>query len=182
MSTPTASALSAAVSRVDRRGGADSIARVPPLPDEVAEIASRSNARSRADWKRSSGLFSRGRSGRASAARRAADRRAPRIGRQNRAHRVGGGGAGEGAAAAEHFVEDRAEAEDVGAVIGGEAAHLLRGHVADRAEDNARRGALLHGWRERQVARRRPQLGDAEVENLDAAVARDEQVLGLEIA
>ena len=103
---------------------------------------------------------------------------------QDRRHRVGGGVAVEGALAREHLVEDRAEGEDVAAGVGLPPAHLLGRHVADRPEDHSRLG---RGRRRRQVRLLLPallgvrQLREAEVEDLDPAVLRDEEVLGLQV-
>ena len=77
----------------------------------------------------------------------AGDLQIRRIVAQDGAHRVGGGAALEGALAGEHLVEDGAEREDVRAVVGGQAAHLLRGHVADRAEHDAGVGRRAPGRR-----------------------------------
>ena len=63
-----------------------------------------------------------------------------RILREDRRHRVGGGFALERALAAEHLVEHGAEREHVGAMIDRQAAHLLRRHVAERAEHRAGAG------------------------------------------
>ncbi|HEV8702079.1 MAG TPA: hypothetical protein VGV60_12470 [Candidatus Polarisedimenticolia bacterium] len=81
-------------------------------------------------------------------------------------------------------------------MIGRQAAHLLRRHVSDRSEDDA--GPGLDPRREpgqRPVRRRAGatgkcgrrtlgprQLRQAEIEDLDPAVARDEQVLRLQVA
>ena len=63
-------------------------------------------------------------------------------------------------------------------------AHLLRRHVADRAEDHAGAGAGRDGGlfagRGAFVGTR--QLREAEVEDLHAPVVGDEQVLGLQVA
>ena len=75
--------------------------------------------------------------------------------------------------------------EDVRRVVHGLAAHLLGRHVADGAEHDAGsvprvcgRAGLVDG-RDRVRLR---QLGQAEVEDLHAAVVGDEEVLGLEVA
>ena len=106
-----------------------------------------------------------------------------RLLRQDRRDRVGRRVAAERALPREHLVEDRPEREDVGPAVGGLAAHLLRRHVAHRAEDDA---GLRAGDRA-QV--RLPtglvvdlQLRESEVEDLDAPVSGEEQVFGLEIA
>jgi hypothetical protein len=70
-------------------------------------------------------------------------------------------------------------------MIGGLPADLLGGHVADRAHDDA--GSRLdRGGRRRHLRRRGSggglELRQAEVEDLHAAVVRDEEVLGLQVA
>ena len=81
----------------------------------------------------------------------------------------------------QHLVEHGAERKHVGAMIDGQAAHLLRRHVAERAEHDAgvgrharRRGSFVGAGFDR--------LGETEVENLDVVVARDHHVLGLQVA
>ena len=87
--------------------------------------------------------------------------------------------------AAEHLVENRAEREDVRAVIGGLAPHLLGGHVPGRAHDHAGVG---RGRGRRELGgldarfRRKHQLGQTEIEDLDVAVPGDEQVFRLQVA
>ena len=70
------------------------------------------------------------------------------------------------------------------AVIGRLPADLLGRHVADRAEDHARLGAAASARRRPAAAvrSRLRQLRQAEVEDLDAPVRRDEDVLRLQIA
>ena len=90
------------------------------------------------------------------------------------------------AAARQHLVEDRAKREQIRAVIDRQSAHLLGRHVADGAEHDARlRSATQHCRRRALAVDRRAllrQFGQTEVENLDAVVPGDEEVLGLEIA
>src|SRR5207249_1753300 len=95
--------------------------------------------------------------------------------------------AGERAPTGDHLVEDRAEREDVGAVIGVLPLHLFRRHVGYRSHDGA--AQRLEGRRIRASSlpwrnhgRIAHQLGDAEVDDLQAALDRDEQVLRFEIA
>ena len=137
---------SAAIAADGRQG----LRRPPGLVDEPPEARDlRSNARSRADWKRSSGRFSRQcwRS-RASAGENLSAERFDlrRLLAQDRRHRLDRRTVGEGASAGEHLVEHDAEREEVRAVIGRLAAHLLGGHVADRAEDRAGLGARSLVW------------------------------------
>ena len=78
----------------------------------------------------------------------------------------------------QHLVHHDAEREDVRARVHRIGPHLFRRHVAGRAHDDARAdihraGLGLHGAHE---------LRDAEVQDFRAAVAREEQVLGLQVA
>src|SRR5258705_2988908 len=73
----------------------------------------------------------------------------------------------------EHLEEEDARAVDVGAQIEHPALHLLRAHVAWRAEDLARIGA---------VDRRVDLLRDAEIEYGERAVLAEHEVLRLEVA
>ena len=104
---------------------------------------------------------------------------------EDRGHRVGGRVAFERSLPREHLVEHGAEREDVGALVRGLAAHLLGRHVGERAEDRARLRVAAH---RRDVGRTGyvllllRQLRQAEVEDLDAAVGRDEEVVGLQVA
>ena len=108
-----------------------------------------------------------------------------RLLRQDGAHRVRGRLAVEGALAREHLVEDRTEGKDVAARVGGTAAHLLGRHVAERAENDSGLGSLRRGRQVRLLASETlglRELGEAEVQDLDAAVLGDEEVLGLQIS
>ena len=88
-----------------------------------------------------------------------------------------------GRAAGEHFVEHGAEREDVRASIDDLAAHLLRCHVSGGAGDERSRGL---GWTFlRRVTPAAPevvQCREAEIEDLHAAVQREEDVLRLQVA
>ena len=97
--------------------------------------------------------------------------------------RLDGGLALERALAADHFVQHGAEAEDVAAMIGGLAAHLLGRHVSGGAEDHALRRVVRCAIRvaSRPPAERLAQLRQTEIENLDAAIVGDEHVLGLDV-
>src|SRR5690606_32057846 len=79
-------------------------------------------------------------------------------------------------AARQELVQDEAEAVDVRRHADGLAAHLLRRGVPGREDVRAGRG-------QRRVAVGiLQQLGDAEVEQLHAALAGDEHVRGLDVA
>ena len=89
--------------------------------------------------------------------------------------------------AGDHLVEHDAEAEDVGAVVGGLARRLLRGAVAHRAVGHADLGQGIVGPRRRRVPPvsrvvRHEHLGEAEVEDPRLAAGPDDDVGGLEVA
>lgn len=90
----------------------------------------------------------------------------------------------EGTAAGDHFVQQRAEAEDVGAGVYLAALGLFRGHVADCAEDGALLGLRLQRARRLIFANRRDlgELGQPEVEHFDQAVFGHHHVAGLQVA
>ena len=103
---------------------------------------------------------------------------------QDRRHRVARRVALERLLAGEQLVEDRAEGEDVRAVVDRQPADLLGRHVAHRAHDRAGLGVAAAGARRRArlLGRSRVDaLGQAEVEDLDVAVVRHEDVLGLQV-
>ena len=104
---------------------------------------------------------------------------------QDRADQLGRARAGERAAAGEHLVEDRPQGEDVRPVVRHLAAGLLGGQVADRADHRARVRGPGRGRRAAEVAgagEQRILAREAEVEDLDAPVVEEEEVLGLDVA
>src|SRR5262245_47890856 len=103
---------------------------------------------------------------------------------ENRRHLVHRGVAGKRPSACQHLVERRPEGKDVRPMISREPAHLLRSHVADGAEyytsQRVRRGRWQY-THTRECGFCLSQLGKAEVEKLHATIARDEDVLGLQV-
>ena len=103
---------------------------------------------------------------------------------ENRRHRLRGRVATKRADARQQFVQNGAEGEQIRAMIDGESADLLGRHVADGAEHHTRlrrrgqRGECARCRRRRLTLR---QLRQPEVENLDAAIPGNEDVLRLEI-
>ena len=102
---------------------------------------------------------------------------------QNRAHGVSRSFSMKCAFAREHLVKNRAECEEIRAVVGGFASHLFRRHVADRAHHNPGIGCDLHG---RSLAGSRSflrvnQLRKSEIQNLHPAVVGDEKIFGLQV-
>ena len=129
-------------------------ATAPALVAERPERASRANATSCAEWNRCSGLFSmqcrtiRSRPGEHALVR---DGKVRRLFPEDRRHRLRGRVAVECSLAREHLVENRAEREDVASGVGRLAFDLLRRHVAERPEHDAR----LRGAGRRRQARGR---------------------------
>ena len=87
-------------------------------------------------------------------------------------------------AAGRHLEEHDAERKDVGARVHRLAARLLGGHVAGGAEHRPLLGQVAAGAAAGDLGLvvAADRLGDAEVEHLDAAVAGDHHVVGLEVA
>ena len=85
--------------------------------------------------------------------------------------------------AAQHFVQHRAEAEDIAAGVRLLPAHLLRRHVAHGAHHRAGVGREDGGQGRILFAELGgSSLGQAEVEHLGAAVAGDHDVVWLQVA
>src|SRR4249920_3095580 len=85
--------------------------------------------------------------------------------------------------AGEHFVQHSAERKNVGAGIGGLTPNLFGRHVADGAHHSSSFGAdLLGGGVPREISFGPRELGEAEVENLHAALAGNENILRLQVA
>ncbi len=155
-------------------------------PEALAE-APRAKERSRADWKRSSGRFSRQCSTTCSRASGTALRTEVRDGASSRRIAVivsARGRSIEGPAAREHLVEDGAQGKDIGPVIREIAPHLLRRHVADGPHHDSRLRGPGYGGRAGQanVVRANALPREAEVEDLDVPVASHEEVLRLQVA
>ena len=105
---------------------------------------------------------------------------------ENRADRVGGAALPERRHSRDHLVQDGAERKDVAARVNRFTTHLLGRHIAHGAHDDAFGCAHLHvghgrGIGERTVGHGIHQLRHAEVDDLQVAVLRDEQVFGLEV-
>src|SRR5438874_1124969 len=102
---------------------------------------------------------------------------------QDRARGFNPGPAAAGPFSPRHSLTHRAETEKIGAVVGVLSLHLLRRHVADRTHHHAGLGLRGQG---RGVGRNRAlgagELGQTEVQNLHPTVARDKNILRLQIA
>ena len=107
-----------------------------------------------------------------------------RIAKEDGADDVGRGGALERRLPGEHFVEKDAEREQVGAPVDVAPTRLLRGHVVERAHDDA--VSRLHELRRGVIARRKAlpphELRQTEVQDLDIAIGANHHVLGLQVA
>jgi hypothetical protein len=109
-----------------------------------------------------------------------------RIVLQNCCHGLSSGVAPEGPLPGHHLVEHGTEAEDVRTMIDVAATYLFRRHVADGAQHQTWFGAANHRRHHRcRAASRlaeRDRLRQAEIEDLDAGVSRDEDVLRFQVA
>ena len=101
---------------------------------------------------------------------------------QDRREALCTGHPGEGAAPGQHLVQHAAQREDIAGRLGGLAPRLLRRHVTKRAEDGAGRIAAMRAPEPSPVAGTEGDPREAEVEDLDPAVAGEEDVLRLEVA
>src|SRR5262249_40742178 len=99
---------------------------------------------------------------------------------ENRGHRVRRCGATEGRAAGEHLVQNGTDAENVRSGIDWFATDLFGRHVAGGADHDVL--GRLSGHAGLGVVAGTGQFRNAEVENLDATVVRDEQVVRLHVA
>ena len=176
------------VSTLRGAGVAGRAAVIAGAVSECDESASRANARSRVDWKRGAGfLFQTTLDDAGQRWRNVSP--ASEVGQiilEDRRHRVDRRVAPERTPARQHFVQHDAEGEDVRAMVSRKAAHLLRGHVADGAEDRVRRrcspstaSPVARAGRGRVGLR---ELGETEVEDFDALVGGDEDVFRLQVA
>lgn len=86
---------------------------------------------------------------------------------------------GERIRAGQQLVQHHAEGEDVGPVVERFPLHLLGGHVRGRADARGRRA---HAGDRRALSEALGELGHAEVGDLGPAVARDHDVVRLEVA
>ena len=106
---------------------------------------------------------------------------------QDRAHQVRGSVAAKRALAAKHFVDHRAEAENIAARVGYLTAHLLGRHVAERTHHHADLRAAVSCRSQGRVEIRLRRFGlrelrESKVQNLHASVVGNENVVGLDVA
>ena len=80
----------------------------------------------------------------------------------------------------QHFVKHHAEAENIATMAGFEPAHLLGRHVADGSHDDAIFAPNGQGLIRKGLGL--AHAGQPEVEDLDAAVASEQDVIRLEVA
>ena len=103
--------------------------------------------------------------------------------RQDRRDRVGRRVPAKSPLARQHLVQDRPESEEIAALVGGLPAHLLGRHVPHRPQHHAGLRSARYRPQVRLAAlvRLRLQLRQPEVQDLDPAVLRQKQVLGLQV-
>ncbi len=101
---------------------------------------------------------------------------------QNRRHGLRRSGFAERLLPRHHLVKNRAESEDVGAVVCHLSANLLGRHVAHGSHYHAWLSPLGHCRFRSGGVPWLGQLGQAEVQNLDPSILGDKQVVGLLVA
>src|SRR4030095_5001049 len=104
---------------------------------------------------------------------------------QDRVHRLDRRLAFERPLASEHLIKDRAQREEVRAMVCVLSSYLLGRHVTDRPHDYPALSLRPNGRRVSSVTYeqgRMRQLGETKVENLDAPVSSDKEILRLQIA
>src|SRR5208282_2519003 len=105
---------------------------------------------------------------------------------EDRGHGVNLGLTRKGTIAAQHLVKNCPKAEDVTAMIHRLAPQLFWGHVGNGSQHRPYLGLSRHGRRRARRDRLRTklrihELGNTEVQNLDAPVFREEEVFRLEV-
>ncbi len=159
--------------------------RAPPSSSRTGagpdpESVSRAKTASRAVWNRSSGRFSRKRRRIRSRAPGSPAELPEGVVLEDGVHGLYGGFPLEGPPPREHLREDHPRGEEVRALVHLGSSHLLGGHVARGAHDRARRGHVGLG-RGVLPAPGGVGPGQAEIQDLEDAVRREEQVLGLDV-
>src|SRR5215469_11530298 len=101
---------------------------------------------------------------------------------QYRRHRLRGCVTLEGAHSGEHFVEHSPEAEDVGTTVNCGPANLLGRHVAGCTDYSADPGGRSAGRHSSLVTSTVYVLGESKVEDFYPSLARDEDVVRLQVA
>ena len=96
-------------------------------------------------------------------------------------HRLRRGAPPERREARKHFKQHDPQAEDVGSVVRSQSTRLFRRHVRSGPQHRCGRHAV-DGDRRVAGGSRIDNLGQAKVENLDASVSRDEQIVRLDVA
>src|SRR6202158_3235775 len=87
-----------------------------------------------------------------------------------------------GSLSGEHLVKDRAQAEDIGAMVQGLSAYLLRRHVTYGPQHHARLGDADRRHRTlRSGSAGADQFGQPEIKNFDYPVAREKKIFRFEV-